>query len=229
MNKPNWDTYLFHCSMIGSLMTQPKTKADREAGELSATTKSLLKEIFIAEVFGRVNYDSANKYTEKGLLVEQDSLDIVTRIYNRGFLAKNRDTLHNKYVCGTPDVVKPVLIDIKSSWSIWTFAKVDFKLAYDTYYWQLWNYMWLLRRNRSLLAYALCNTPDEQREKELYNLTFKRLTPEEILNAEKNYIFDDIDEKMRVKIFKFTFEPERKAELIRNVLLWRKYLKSIKL
>jgi len=229
MQKVNWDTYKFHCSSLPTLMTQPREKAKKEAGELSETTKTALREIWIEETFGRKKFDTSNKFTEKGLLCEQDSLELVTSVYKRGFLAKNKDFLVNRYVCGTPDVLKPILIDIKTSWDIWTFAKVDEKKAKSDYFWQLLGYMWLLGRKRSKLIYALVNTPEDIKEKELYNLTFKNITPEEQIKAEANYCFDDIPCKHRVKMYNFKFEMEKIQELKRTLDASRAYLKTIKL
>jgi len=41
----NWNTVLFHPSQLGRLWTEPKDKAARENGELSATSKAYLSEL----------------------------------------------------------------------------------------------------------------------------------------------------------------------------------------
>lgn len=225
MKKSKWDNYKFHCSSLPCLMTKSRNKSE----PLSETAKAMLREIWIKEKYGRVSFGRANKFTEKGLVVEQDSLKLVTCVLKRGFLAKNRSQLSNDYVTGTPDVVAPILIDIKSSWDIWTFAGVDSKKAHSDYYWQLFGYMWMLKKSRSKLIYALVNTPDNIKEDELYRLTFKNLLPEEIQAAERNYIFDDIREKQRVKVFNFSFDKEKVQELCYMIEQARIYLKTIKL
>ena len=50
----NWDETLIRCSSIGALMTEPKEKAAREAGELSKTAKTHLKSVYIQEKYGRI-------------------------------------------------------------------------------------------------------------------------------------------------------------------------------
>ena len=222
--KTNWNKYKFHCSSLPILMTKSRSKSD----PLSETTKSYLKDLWIKETYGREKFDTKNKYTDKGNLCEQDSLELVTKILGKGFLAKNKEFLSNKYVCGTPDVISPVLIDIKTSWDIWTYAGTDRDKALKTYYWQLFGYMWLLNKKRSKLIYALVNTPDELKADEMYRLSFK--IGEEKANAtEMNYVFDDIAEKKRVKIFNLKFEEALVDELKERAELAREYLKRIKL
>ena len=45
----NWNEILIRCSSIGYLMTEPKEKAAKEAGELSKTAKTHLKNVYIQE------------------------------------------------------------------------------------------------------------------------------------------------------------------------------------
>lgn len=205
-------------------MTKSRSKSD----PLSETTKAKLREIWIEETYGRKNYGSANKYTQKGLEVEQDSLDIVTKVLGKGFLAKNKDFLENEYICGTPDVINPILIDVKSSWDIWTFANVDEKKAIKDYYWQLQGYMWMTGISESKLCYALVNTPPMILEDEIYRLTFK-IGEEEADKARVNYQYDDIEFVDRVKIFDIKFDEIKTMEIIRMATEAREYLSKIKL
>lgn len=224
MNKVNWSKYKFHCSSLPVLMTKSRSKKEI----LSETTKAKLREIWIEEVYGRKNYGSANKYTQKGLEVEQDSLEIVTKVLNKGFLAKNKETLENEYLIGTPDVVSPILIDIKSSYDIWTFSAIEEKKAIKDYYWQLLGYMWMLGITESKLIYALVNTPPMILEDEIYRLTFK-IGEEEADKARINYQYDDINVADRVKIFDLGFDESRINEVMIMCHTAREYLAKIKL
>jgi len=132
MNTIDWTTYNFHCSSIAQMMVKP-----RAAGELlSATTKSYLKELWIKETFQRDKIDMiGNKYTTKGTIVETDSIELYEHVSSVSYF-KNNEQLKNDYLVGTPDIVAPNLIDIKSSWDIFTFGAVDEKKARADYYWQ---------------------------------------------------------------------------------------------
>lgn len=223
MKRINWNKYKFRCSALPCLMTKARSKSDI----LSETAKAYLRDVYIAEVYGRERV-TTNKFCDKGLLVEQDSLKIVTKVLGKGFLAKNKEHLENDDIMGTPDVVEPNLIDIKSSWDIWTFNAVDEKKATSDYYWQLFGYMWLKGRKASKLIYALVNTPEEIINDEIYKLSFK-VGEEKARGFEKNYIFDDIAPKKRVKIFNFKFENEKIDDLVTVLSAAREYLKTIKL
>ena len=49
----NWNETLIRASSVGYLMTEPVTKADKEAGVLSKTAQRHLLDVYIAEKYGR--------------------------------------------------------------------------------------------------------------------------------------------------------------------------------
>lgn len=224
MNKVDWDKYLFHCSSLPCLMTKSRSKKD----PLSETAKAKLREIWIEETYGRKNYGSANKYTQKGLEVEQDSLDLATQYLKMGFLAKNKETLANDFITGTPDVTNPILLDVKSSWDIWTFSAVDEDKAKKDYYWQLVGYMWMLGITESKLCYALVNTPPMILEDEIYRLSFK-IGEEEAGKARINYNYDDIELSDKIKVYDIEMSDNDIFNIQTMCIYAREYLKSIKL
>lgn len=213
-------------------MTNPRSKKEL----LSETTKSYLRELWIKEVFDRERYDTTNKYTSKGIQVEPDSMDLVHKVTGE-FYVKNREKLQNDFISGTPDIIirdenkNPARIkDIKSSWDIWTFAKVDYKQAFGNYYWQLFGYMWLTETLESDLLYCLVNTPDELIESELYKLSFKIGDSDEVMEqARKNYEFDDIPVEMRLKQYVFQFDTDVLEKLKERIVLSREFLNTLTL
>lgn len=227
MNKIDFKTYKFRASSLPYLMTASRSKTD----PLSETTKAYLREVWIAEVFDRIKYDTKNKYMDKGIACESDSLDLVQQVTKETYF-KNKKMLDNDWVKGTPDVTKP-LIDIKTSWDIWTFAKVDEDLAIKTYFYQLQGYMWLLGAKESQLMYCLVNTPEEIIADELYKASFRN--PELSENEEatqkfrKNYIFDDIDPKLRMKKYSFVSSDEEIENLKEKIKACRDYLRGLSL
>lgn len=218
----NWKDYKFHCSALPTLMTDGRSKE----ALLSETTKSALLEIWIAERFGREKIIQT-KQMEKGTAVESDSLELVSQVTKQK-LFKNIKTLENDHLIGTPDVVKSV-IDIKSSWDIYTYFAVDEKEALKRYKWQLKGYMILTGQNKSQLVFALVNTPEHLIYEELRRLSFKLgITDEEAEEKyRKNYEFDDIDPKIRVKSYDIILEDGDKEELEKRVTLWREYLAEL--
>lgn len=223
----DFSTYKFRCSGLGNLLCDPRSKSD----SLSETTKTYLKAIYIAEVYGREKY-IATKYMDKGIACESDSLDLVKTVSGKTFF-KNQKRLENEYIIGTPDVIDDLfVIDIKTSWDIWTFAAVDERKAKSDYYGQLLGYMLLTGKNAAKLSYCLVNTPEEIITYEMYKMKLNgaiKDTPEDEEKARANFIFDDIDPAKRIKIFDFALEQDVQKKLYERIILSREYMNKLSL
>lgn len=229
MKKLNFSNYKFRASGLPTLMTASRSKSD----PLSETTKTYLKGLWIAEVYGREKYDTKNKFTEKGIISEPDSLNLIQEVTGEAFF-KNQEHLVNDFIQGTPDIIKlPRIKDIKTSWDIWTFQAVDKDYAEKEYFWQVQGYMWLTGLKLADLVFCLVNTPEEIINDELYKLSFKypELYYSQELEAKmkRNYIFDDIPAKKRLKNFKFRSSQKKIRMLKKQIKLARAYLNTIKL
>lgn len=234
MTKIDFSNYKFRCSGLKHLMTSP-TRSEIAKGEtLSKGTKTYLKEIYIKEVFGREKPEIGTGATKKGTMVESDSLDLVQNVIGQTYF-KNNKHLENDFIKGTPDVIcEDKIIDIKSNWDIWTFAAVDYKKARSDYYYQVFGYMWLAEKSKGELSYCLVNTPEQLIERELYKLSFTipgllegGIETENELR--KNYIYDDIDQKLRLKTFSFDFMQDEIDQLKSRIILARDYLNNLSL
>jgi len=212
-------------------MTEPRTKAEKEAGELSKTTKTYLRELWIKEVFGREK-DIMNKYLEKGLLVEEDALELVGDVHNTIYV-KNKDYFQNPFIKGTPDYCKDKVIDTKASWSIYTFFESE--LSKD-YYWQLQGYMQLTDHKEAILAYCLVDTPEHLIYEECNRLKWKMgvIDPdndkeyqEACEKIEKSMTFGDIPKEKRVREFSVERNNEDLAKLEVKIVKCREYLNSL--
>lgn len=219
MNTVNWSTYKFRCSSLPDLMTTSRKKDE----VLSETAKSTLDEVFIREVYGREKSDTiANKYMQKGIMCETDSLELVERLTGKKYF-KNLKQLENDFVKGTPDVVTPDVVDIKTSWDIFTFKSVKEDKARKDYYYQLLGYMYLTGAKESHLMYCLVDTPELLANDELYRMSFK-IPETEVEKYKNNYTFGDIPEIKRVKNYHFEYS-ESDIELLKTKLLAaREYL-----
>lgn len=204
-------------------MTNGRSKTE----VLSETAKAKLREIFIEETFGRKKYDNVNKYTQKGIMVESDSLELFSELSSVPIF-KNKTTLENDLLIGTPDVIKPVLVDIKSSWDIWTYMAVDRAKAEKDYFWQLVGYAMLTDQDIATLAYVLVDTPDEIMQHELYSLSYK-LNDKQVEEAKNNYQFGDIPAALRVKSYLFDGLQDRFDEVTERIGACREYLSLLRL
>ncbi len=218
----------FRCSKLGDLMTPPRAKKDI----LSKTCTDYLDEIFIEQEFGRTK-DISSKYIEKGLAVEDDSIALYSDVCGE-FFVKNEERRENEYITGTPDIApKGRIIDVKSSWDIFTFSKADLT---KSYYWQLMGYMWLWQMPRAELVYCLVNAPEDMIQDELRRLSWKMMmidTEDPVFQAAEkvlrhNMIFDDIPPEKRVKKFVVDFDEQEIERLKAQSVLAREYLNQKK-
>lgn len=225
-----YDKWLAHCSMLPLLMTKSRVK-----GELSETCKTELTKIWIENEYGRKR-DITTKFTEKGIICEQDSIDLLNG-GEKNLFKKNTRLFSNDFITGTPDIVNPEgIIDIKTSWDLLSYVQSDEDKARKTYYYQLLGYMALSGRNKGHIAYCLVDTPDSFIRDELYKMSFQidpEKQPEEYKAKEqeivKNMKFGDIPEEKRVKIFDFEFSKEDIESVYLQVELWRKFLNDLHL
>lgn len=221
MNDINWNTYLFHCSGLSNLMVK-----SRKAGELSETTKTYLRELWIKETWGREQIGMiGNKYTTKGIMCETDSIELLEKVTGEKYF-KNNNELSNEWVVGTPDITKPYVVDIKTSWDLYTFASVDMKKALKDYYYQLLGYMWLTDEKNAALSYCLVDTPETLMADELYKISFK-LPEDQVAKHERNFKFGDIPEKLRVKSYPIIRSDEDIESVKLAITSAREYLSTI--
>ena len=205
--------YKFRCSSLGKLMTNSRGKSD----PLSQTTKTYLKDVYIEEAYGR-RYEFTSKYTDKGKFAEQDSLKLVTENRDK-FYSKNRERFENQYVSGNPDIIDgDTVIDIKTCWNMKTFISKD--IIKKDYMWQLQGYMWLTDLKKAELIYTLVNTPPHlivsEKTKQMYANGLEDGSPEMAemeARIDKWMTFDDVDPKLRMRVF----ELERDEKLIDQI------------
>lgn len=165
----------FRCSGIGNLMTDPKTKADKEAGLLSEGAKTHAIDVWVSAKYSR-REEVYSKYFEKGNEVEEASITFLS-LQKRKFFRKNEVQLENEWICGTPDlfigdeiVRASEIIDIKSSWDIFTFNRTKLKGVNSNYYWQMQGYMWLTGATQATLSYCLVNATADLIQDEKWKL-----------------------------------------------------------
>lgn len=227
---------LFRCSSLGYIMTDPKSKSEI----LSETTKTHLIDVFVQNKYGRKT-DISNKYIEKGLQVEEDSITLYSRV-KKTFFKKNEEHLSNEFIKGTPDLYKGLeiraadeIIDIKSSWDIYTFFRVHTKPIDKGYYWQLLGYMALTGATSAKLAYCLVNTPElmilEEERKLFYRMNAGTTENEDYMRAceELRHAMQYDDIPMQERVIEFTIERNQADidRLYERVKVCREYLNEL--
>ena len=216
----NWNTVLIHASSLGKLFTEPVKKEDKEAGNLSATAKTHLIEVYIREKYGRKK-DIETKQMSKGKLAEDDSLLLLSE-YLGEYLEKNEGMISNNYIVGTPDAYvglsleeADAIYDVKSSYDVFTFlANIEGNLNKD-YYYQLQAYMLLTGAEEGHVAYCLVDLPFEQLEAEKQYLMRKigaiSEESQDFKDAWKKkeslFLYNDIPESERILLFNVEKDP----------------------
>lgn len=198
--------------------TIERLTAKRDAPpELSDTTKTYLKEIYMFHKYGKesVGGSERSKYTIKGRSVEDESIAMLSRIDNSHY-SKNENRYTNEYLTGEPDIIvtdesglPSKIIDIKSSWDGASLLSNIGKPLNSLYYWQVHGYMALTGAKEAEVAYCLVNMPEEiinGEKKRIYyamnpateeNADFKRVV-NKLVN---NMTFDEIPIKERIVRF----------------------------
>jgi len=225
---------LFRSSSIGYLLTEPQTKADKEAGLLSKTAQKHLLEVYITEKYGRKR-DVQTKQMRKGVEVEEESINLLSLYLKKPF-SKNEKRFTNDYISGHPDIIDGnTIIDIKSSYDLWTFiGNLPDKLD-SLYYAQLQSYMWLTGATNGIIAYCLSNTPESIIEQEKYYLlknmdVISEESPEfikEAMKLEFNMKFDDIDIQERILLFNIARDEDFILKIQHKVESAREFLSEI--
>ena len=223
------------CSRLGALMTEPKSKTDKEAGNLSETAKSMIDDLFLEKEYGYRNF----VYTEpilKGLLCEQDSMELVQQVLGGEFRIKNKATFDNDFICGTPDIIlkkQDIVEDVKTSYDIRSFFNADLT---DEYFWQGQGYMYLTGKKNYRLIYCLIDTPfeivQEEQKRWYYKFNCDESNPhyqEICASIEKNHSYTHLPPDKRIKMFDFQYEPEIIERLVRKVEKARDYYQTLKL
>jgi hypothetical protein len=207
----NWQSVKFRASSWGNLLTDPVSKAAKEAGELSVTCQKELIKIYNQVLYGRKK-DITTKQMDKGKQVEHQSIELASIVEGKIYF-KNEELLENEWFTGHPDIFvgediyhAEEVSDIKSSWELDTFTPKLIEEPDKGYIAQLNCYYDLTGAKTGSIFYCLVSAPPNIVESEKRTLLFKmnvatEYAPEYIKaveELEKLMIFEDIDYRERV-------------------------------
>ena len=221
------NTFKVRCSAIGKIMTSPRSKNEL----LSQTAKTYVEEQVLLAKYGIVKTFNS-RYTDKGNLVEDESIKLASDVLDLGFILKNDEHFSNDWVMGTPDVnTDDILLDVKSSWDATTFPFFATEIPTKDYFYQLQGYMWLTGKQKSLLVYCLVNTPLDMVQDEIRRAHWNANLLEESLDlideVQKRHNFDHIPDNRRVKVFEVERDDEVIEQIKERVELCREYYETL--
>lgn len=152
---------LFRASMIGKLMTEPRSKTE---GPLSQGAKSAIRDMAAQHIMG-IDFEITSREMEKGIECEPDSIALLNRV--RGLtLTKNTERRSDDFITGECDLYNEPWAegyDLKTAWSAATFPILPEDIggsARTLYEWQARAYLSLWDAQSWHIAYALVNTPE---------------------------------------------------------------------
>jgi hypothetical protein len=227
---------LFSCHNAHGLLTEPKSKADKDAGLLGETAKTLVKDLWLKNTFGyRERIMTDEMY--KGLICEQDSMALVQSVLGGEFRKRYNQRIENDYIIGTPDIVlehEDCIEDVKTSYNLRTFMNAELT---PTYYTQGQCYMWLNGKLNYRLIYCLVPTPSEIILNEQKKLYYKFDCNEENKDYQEmceqlehnNSLILKLPIEQRVKVFNFDYNEEHIEKLKVQIDKARIFYNSLKL
>ena len=225
---------LFRCSGAGALMTEPKLKSDKDAGNLSETAKTFVQDKWLFDTYG-FRESIKNDYMDKGVECEQDTMALVQDVLGGQFRSRFATRLENEFVAGTPDIVlSDAVEDIKTSWNLKTFFNAELT---KMYYCQAQCYMWLTGKENYRLIYGLVPTPQHLIANEMQRLSYKfggNYDNEDYIaecqQIQRNTdLINDIPKENRVKVFEFGYDANYIETLKAKIDKAREYYLTLKL
>lgn len=206
------------------MMTNPRSKSET----LSKTAEAVVFEQFVQDRTGRRKVVTS-KYMDKGIYMEEDSITLLSRVLGKP-LFKNSKFLQNDFLTGTPDIItNDTVIDIKTSWDVFTFYNAKISEIDKGYYAQLQGYMNLTGKSKAELIYCLVDAPHW--ELNYAKAHFDRINPfhseNEWENHKRNFLFEDIKESDRIHRISVEFDSEFIDSVKNRVLLCRKYYNEL--
>jgi hypothetical protein len=143
------------CSSLPKIMTNPRVKSE----VLSETAKSEMIKIAKEDFYG-YSSQMTNKYVEKGIEVEDKSIELLSLVKFAQY-TKNKVRVNNDFLTGECDIndeVNDEIIDVKSSWSLETFPALPSDINIKDYEMQLRGYMMLYNRSKASVCYCMVST-----------------------------------------------------------------------
>lgn len=214
--------FKIRCSSIGKIMG---------VRGLGKTGESYCEQWLKEQIYGRTK-EFSSKHTQKGLIVEDDSIDFVADKLDYGFLVKNENYYSDDFLTGTPDVVIPnFVIDVKSSWDCFSFPAFDKEIPNKDYFYQLQGYMKLTGIKKAKLIYCLMDTPDNIIFNEAKSYCYRNGYDEVDQDIYKKFndrmTYSDIPDHQKIKVFDIDYDQSI-IDLIENrVIECRNYINQI--
>lgn len=198
-------------SSIGKLMTKPRSKSE----ELSETAKSYIKSLAKQHFYG-YDIELNNKYISKGLIQEQDSINLINAVRFTDY-KKHTGRVETELMSGECDILlDDLIIDVKTSWSIETFPATKEDAEDSAYEWQGRGYMHLYDRDSFEVIHCMVSTDP----KDEFNL----LSPWDNLSLHR---VDHIDPAKRITVVRYQRDLELELDMLTKLRYASEYYAQV--
>ncbi len=209
-------TFKMRASKSSLLLTEPKVKSNL----ISETLKDYLIEYHIEKKYN-IKKEFSNKYTEKGIYNESESLEMYNRLNFESYKNTSLVASNDHFTGHTDsDIINEIGIDLKSSYDIFTFHKSITSELSKAYFCQAQTYCDLFNAKKWKIVFCLTNTPDFIIEREKRYLLNKfdadnmqeeqiELYHKQCEELERKHNFDNIP--LNEKVFEFVVEKDQKV------------------
>ena len=166
----SWDYFKMRCSCLYYLFTPPKSKKDKDAGNLGEIAKKFLYDVYLEEKYGIVDEDLDTKEIRKGKMVEGKIIDILSMVDDEPY-EKNTEQKEDEWTTGEADIINTGVDEIKAPWSMATFLPHLRDAIPDIYLYQNQGYQSLWKKWKGRINWVLVDCPAElyiEEQKRLY-------------------------------------------------------------
>lgn len=216
-------------------ITIPFLESKKDQITLSETAKSYVEKWIKEqpEFYGRTK-EFTSKYTDKGLLCEDDAIQFCAENYGWGMVCKNtiRFTA-DEHIEGTPDIVLLKSVeDTKVSWDFTTFPLFD-DVPEVKYEWQGHGYKAICNKELFGLHYCLMDAPESiitsEAWKQARQLGMDELDAELFNEVKAQMSYSHLPIKLRLKSWYFERNKVAELSIRERVELIRKYIVTLNL
>lgn len=202
--------------------------------ELPEGAKSYCKDWVKEQLYDR-RKNFTNKYVEKGLKVEEDSIYYSSGVLGWTDAVKNDEWFEDDFMCGTPDILLlgiDTVVDIKNAYDCFTMPLFDEVIPTDGYIDQLQVYMSLTGLNKALLCYCLMDAPLDIMQVEMRKLSWKEgfrgeISDEISARVKEQMTYSNLPDNLRLKLFEVQKDESFGEEIKTRVKMCREYIKTL--
>ena len=205
--------------------------AKRDApDELPTGAKTYLKEYFVGKRYKNTKRFSS-KYTDKGILVEPEAIELVKQFLNIPFGEKNTERKSNSFITGECDLyLNKIVFDVKAAYDCHSFPVFDTPLK-PAYYGQGQGYMNLWEVEKYMVAYCLLDMPEEMIWEQVNKKKWERgedRTDDDIYEELKEkHTYSHLPIHERIRLYPFDYNHKYIEKLKSRIEMGREYIKEI--